>query len=916
MSFAGEWKRRLQMLMHRGQFQRDLDEELRLHVDLRSEQQIASGLDADRARHAALRRFGNTTRIRERSASAWGWSWLETFLQDCVYGVRSMLRTPAITVVALVSLALGIGANTAIFSFLDAVMLRSLPVKDPQQLVKLGADDWSGITDSFACVELYSYPFYRQFQKKNAVFSDTAAIFSMTNHVHGFVDDRAQMELINVNLVSGTYFQTLGVKTQLGRAINENDDSGEGDHPVAVISDGFWKRSLGGDPSALNHKLKLGSTVFDIVGVAPPEFFGTTVGEAPDAWVPLSMLAAVPPHWTGRTDNFSESLYIIGRLKPGVSVGQATANTNVLFPQILRSFPDAKLTQENLKNLAHAHVELESIARGLSVLRHVYSDPLKVLMAIVALVLLIACANIANLLLARSTSRVRELAVRQALGAGRMRILRQLFTESLLLALAGGAVGLGFAAIASRVLLRMISGDFFGVLGGRDTVPLDVSLNWQLLGFTFAITITTALLFGTLPALRATHAKLTEALKSGRGTLAVGGRTPLAKGLIVGQVALSLVLMMAACLFLRTLVNLSRVNLGFNKENVLRLDIDWSGTGYRLDDPRLAAMYHSIEERVSAIPGVKAASFSSFTFHEGSWNSMITVTGMPVNWQVNVYHNIIGDAYFKVMQIPLIAGREFNSQDTRTSPKVAIISESMAKNLFPAGSPIGRTYRIGSPDEKDPPDEVLVVGVVKDVKRGDVDRPVEYVDYLPYSQRDQPYGDFEVRYTGEFGAVANEVQHTIHEVNRALPIQNVTTLDEQVARSYNNQAMIARLSAFFGLVAVFLSCIGLYGLMSYLVSRRTGEIGVRMALGAGRADVGWQVMREVSLWIVTGILVGIPVTLEGGKLVQKMLFGLKGTDAMSLIAAVGILLIAGLVAGYLPARRAAKVDPVVALRYE
>src|SRR3984957_1483548 len=297
MSRAGEFKRRLEMLLHRARFQRDLEEEMRLHVELRREQQMAAGLSPDGARQAALRRFGNTTRLREKSHMTWGWNWLETFLQDAAYGVRSMLRTPATTIVALISLALGIGANTAIFSFLDAVMLRSLPVKNPQQLVKLGVEDWDGITNTFACTELYSYPFYRQLQSKNVVFSDTAAVFSMLDEVHGFVDERRDSEPINVQFISGTYFQTLGVGAEKGRTINEADDASEGDHPVAVISQSFWKRSLGGDPAVLEHKLRLGKTTFSIVGVAPAEFFGTKVGEAPDVWVPLSMMEEVPPGW-------------------------------------------------------------------------------------------------------------------------------------------------------------------------------------------------------------------------------------------------------------------------------------------------------------------------------------------------------------------------------------------------------------------------------------------------------------------------------------------------------------------------------------------------------------------------------------------------------------------------------------------
>ncbi|HLY41588.1 MAG TPA: ABC transporter permease [Terracidiphilus sp.] len=897
------------MLLHRGQVRRDLEEEMRLHIDLRRQQQIALGLDPEAARHAASRRFGNTTRIKERSMTAWGWNWLETFLQDAAYGIRSMLRTPAITIVALVSLALGIGANTAIFSFIDAVMLRSLPVEQPQQLVKLGVEDWDGITDSFACTELYSYPFYRRFQKENTVFSSTAALFSLVNPVHGFIDNRDQSEPINVQAVSGSYFETLGVGAQLGRVIDENDDSDKGDHPVIVVSNTFWKHKLGGDPSVLNHKLRLGTGVFNIVGVAPPEFFGTSVGNSPDAWAPLSMGESIPPGWKSHGENFFESLWIIGRLKPGVTVEQATANVNVLFPEILRSFPDAKLTQQNLNNLAHAHVQIKSMARGLSDLRRAYSQPLRILMAIVALVLLIACANIANLLLARSSARARELAVRQALGAGRGRILRQLLTESLILALAGGALGIGFAAVANRVLLRMIS-------EGPNTIPLDVSLNLHLLAFTLAVTVATALLFGTLPSFRAIRPELTRSLKSGRGGSAIGGRSPLAKALVIGQVAISLVLMMAAILFLRTLNNLSRANLGFNKQNVLRLDIDSDSKSLKSDDPRLKALFHQIEDRVQGLHGVEAASFSAFTFNEGSWNSKIVVPGMPVDHSVNIQHNIIGNAYFKVMQIPLVAGRSFGAEDTPTSQPVAIISESIARRLFPAGSPIGRTYAIGSPDGMGKQLHVQVIGVAKDVKFDDVAEPEHYIDYLPYSQRDWGFGDFEIRYTGSLSAVSTEVQQAIHEIDPTLPISHVTTLDDQVARSFTDQAIVAELSAFFGIVAVFLSCIGLYGLMSYLVSRRTGEIGIRMALGAGRSEVGWYVMREITLWIFAGIALGIPVTLEGGKLIEKMLYGLRAHDASSLIGAVVVLSLAGLLAGYIPARRATRVNPVVALRCE
>jgi len=910
MSWMGEWKRRLGMLLHRSEFRRELEDEIQLHVELRREQQMAAGLDAQAARQAALRRFGNTTRMAEKSTTAWGWTWLETFLRDISYGVRAMLRTPAITIVALISLALGIGANTAIFSFLDALMLRSLPVKNPQQLVKLGTGNAAGITDSFASTQLYSYPFYRQFQQRNDVFSDTAAVFSLENDPHGYVDDGKESEPIRVQTVSGTYFETLGVKAEQGRVLDENDDSSEGDHPVLVISDAFWKHRFAADPGVLRHTIRLGNAVFSIVGVAPPEFFGTTVGEAPEAWAPLSMAGVIPPNWGAYKDNFSESLYILGRLKPGVSVEQATANTNVLFHQILLGFPDAKLTQQNLENLHKSHVQLVSMERGLSHLRRAYSQPLQILMGIVALVLLIACANIANLLLARSTARARELAVRQALGAGRFRIVRQLLTESLVLALAGGALGIVFAMGADRVLLRMIS-------NGPNMIPLDVSLNAQLLMFTLAVAVATSALFGTVPALRATRLQLTASLKSGSGASA-SGRTPLAKALVVVQVALSLMLMTGACLFVRTLVNLSRIDTGFNKENVLRLDIDSDVTGYKADDPRQVLLYRQIEDRVQALPGVKAASFSAFTFGEGSWNTKIVVPGMPFNYKANIMHNIIGNGYFKTMQIPLLAGRGFGPEDTATSQPVAVISESMARNLFPSGPVIGHTYSIGDPNttDHDSVQQRTVIGIARDVKAEDLEGSGDYVDYLPYTQREWGFGDFEVRYTGDFGVIAREVQDAIHSVDRRLPIMNVETLGRQVAGTYSDQTTIAELSGFFAMVAVFLSCIGLYGLMSYLVSRQTSEIGIRMALGAAPGEVAWRVMREIAVLILFGMILGLPLTLEGTRLVESMLYGLKGSDPVSLSIAVLVLVLSGVVAGYLPARRAARVDPLTALRYE
>jgi predicted permease len=888
---------RIRNVFHGDKVNGEIEEEFEAHIA----EAIAQGRDPEEARRA----FGSAMRQRETSHAIRVAGWLEGFLQDTAYGVRSMLRSKALTGVALLSLALGIGANTAIFSLLDAALLRSLPVRDPFRLVLLGRAQKSGVTDAFAVTELYSYPFYRDLQRQNSVFSDTAATISMRDKLYGFIGNATGTVPMEVQAVSGTYFPTLGVEAEIGRMLTDADDSSEGDHPVVVISDAWWKRAMGKDPVVLGRTIKLGSTVFTIVGVAPAEFFGTTVGDAPDIWVPLSMAKLVPPYYGGYKDDSSESLYLFGRLKPSVTPEQASANINLLFRQILRGFTDMKPDQRDLMNLNNAHVPLTPMATGISRLRRQFSEPLKLLMGIVALVLLIACTNIANLLLARATVRAREMAVRQALGAQRGRIIRQLLTESLILALAGGALGIGFAAVASRLLLRMVS-------TGPELMPINVGLNTTVLLFTLGITVATALLFGTIPAFRATRVQLTETLKEGRGMVKGGAKNLLARTMVVLQVALSLVLVVGASLFLRSLINLTNVDTGFNRENVLRLNIDPGSVGYKDSEPRLITLYQQIEARVSTLPGVRAASFSDFTFHEGSWNGSITVPGMPLSYDVSVKHNVIGNGYFATMQIPLIAGRVFGPEDTAKSPPVAVINEHMAKALFPEGSPIGMSYYMG--DASSP--KVQVIGIVKDVKFNTLDETTQPIDYIPYTQHGQYLSDLSVRYTGDFQAIADAVQKTIHSIDRSLPITDVTTLDEQVTRSITNQRVVAQLSMFFGLLAVFLSCIGIYGLMSYIVNQRTNEIGIRMALGAAQSNVRWLVLREIAKMVLTGIAIGVPATLAAGRLVTHMLFGLKNNDPVSIAAAVSALLAVATVAGYFPARRASQVDPIVALRYE
>jgi predicted permease len=907
MSWPGEVRRRFAALWRRRRMSAELQEEMRLHLELREQEKVDSGMAPDEARYASRRQFGNPTLWKEESQMTWGWDRLEQFVQDASYGVRAMLRSPGVTLVGLLSLALGIGANTAIFSLINALMLRSLPVKNPQELVIFGNGLNNGISDDFPNSELYSYPFYREMQKRNEVFTDVAAASSMLNLVHGMVEGHLAPEPMHIKLVSGSYFPTVGVQALIGRMLSEADDAFKDAHPVAVVNYAWWKRALGGDRSAIGKKLTIGATVFTVVGVAPPEFFGHQLGESPDLWIPLAMQKEIPPGNDGYADSMAESLHLIARLRPGVAAAQAGANVDVLFRQILRGLPNVPLTAENLARLETTHVELYSLARGFSQLRVQFSEPLKILMGVVALVLLIACANIANLLLARSTARVRELAMRQALGARRSRLIRQLLTESFVLAFAGGALGIGLAVLADRLLLRMIS--------DRSTpVPLAVPLDFDLLLFALVATVSTALLFGTLPALRATRIELASSLKEGRGPAATASRQHLARLLIVSQVAISLVLLAGAGLFLRSFVNLARVDAGFTPDGVLLLHLDPASAGYQ-PGARLNATYAQLEDRLRALPGVRGASLSLFTFDEGTWNNGIWVQGYFEGHQDrDVHHNVVGNDYFTAMGIPILEGRGFLPSDSASSERVAVISESMARNLFPKGSPVGRHY--GSHDPKNA-DSTDVIGVVKDAKIHALNEELQYVDYLSRAQVDFFYlNDLVVRYTGDPGTAMSAVRQAIREVDGKLPISDVQTMEEQVAGSMPDERLIAQLSSFFGLVAAFLSSIGIYGLMSYLVTRRTNEIGIRMALGAGRGNMLWLVMRQSTLLLVTGVAVGIPVTVAGGRLVGSMLFGVRATDPMNLLAAVMMLGLVAALAGYLPARRAARVDPMVALRHE
>jgi predicted permease len=904
----------LRSLFGRTAVEQDLDEELRAFMDASVEEKQRAGMKREEAIRAARVEMGSKNAVKHRIRST-GWETAaENLWQDLRYSVRILAKSPVFTLVAVLSLALGIGANTAIFSLMDVIMLRSLPVDDPAQLVFFGHAKIIGSTNSLPnkSWDLFSYTFYRNFRQKSEVFSGVAAIGNIEFSTHGSLAGNGPAgggrEMLSASLVSGNYFSVLGVNPVGGRVLTDADDGAPGAGTVAVASYAWWQRH-GADPSMVGKAVHIEGTNYTIVGIAPPGFFGVTVGESPDFWIPLSMEKEISPGWNGLDDKWFQSLYLIARLKPGVTVTQAGADTNLIFKQLIRSeYLGTSPSQKDLADVAQAQIELTSAARGFSRLRSQFSLPLEVLTAIAALVLLIACANLANLLLARGAARSREFAMRMAIGATRSRIVRQLLTESLLLALLGAAIGVACAWNASHLLLTMASSN-------PQVQTLHVTPDLRVLAFTLALTVFTALLFGMAPALRATRLDLTGSLKQGRGIAAPASRISLARALIVAQIALSLVLLAAAGLFLRSLVNLTKVDTGFNRQNVLVFGMDEYSAGMPLD-ARLVNLQQQIEDRVQAIPGVRAASFSCFLFNQGMWSDDVSVQGIPrtpENSQ-DVLINVVGKAFFSTMSLPILAGRGFDGTDKIDSPKVALVNETMARRFFPGSSPVG--HRFGMGDDLSHSGDIEIVGVVKNAKYVALQEDPEAAVYFPYAQHVQYFFNFEVRYTGDAAQMAPAVRRAIAEANPNVLVSYVSSLSEQVEHSIANQRLIARLSAFFGLLAAFLVCIGIYGLLSYAVARRTSEIGVRMALGAKRSNVLWLILREILILAAIGTVLGVPAALEGNHLVAKLLYGLSPADPASLFAAIAMLIVVAIVAGYLPARKASLVEPTVALRCE
>ncbi|MEZ5351953.1 MAG: ABC transporter permease [Bryobacteraceae bacterium] len=825
--------------------------------------------------------------------------------------IRSLRKNPGLIAIAVLSLSLGIGANTAIFSLLDQILLRMLPVEQPGELVQLAArgSHYGSNTGSNAM----SYPMYKDFRDRGEVFSGVLCRFGISLSMgHG-----GRTERIRGELVSGNYFQVLGVGAAPGRTFTPDDDKTPGGHPVVMLSHEFWQSRFAADPDIVGKELVLNNQKMTVVGVARKGFFGVEVGEQVKVFVPLMMYQPLMPLFANfytLENRRGRWVNVFARLKPGVSMEQAKAAVGPLYRRIIedevKDAAFANTTEYTRNQFLSSRMEVFPGATGRSQYRRFLETPLYVLMALTGLVLLIACANVANLLIVRAAARQKEIAVRLALGSSKGRIAGQLLTESVLLAGLATALGVGLSTLLVRALLAMFTAD-------ETALTIHASPEPRILIFAALVGLATALLFGLAPALQAGRQSVASTLKDESGSVSgAGSHARLRKGLVAAQVALSLLLLIASGLFVRTLANLRDVDPGFATDRLITFQIDPRANGY--DEERTRLFYRTLAERVSAMPGAETSAFSIMRLLDGNeWDSTITAEGYQAapGEAMNPHFNFISPGYFKTLRAAMVAGREFTEADAMKSPKVCVVNESFSKKYYPKGGALGRHIGMGgNPGTKT---DIEIVGIVSDLKYEDLRKEVPRQVFVPFAQ--VPYVmevTFYTRTAADPDQFFASLGQIVHGMDPGLPVYGMRTLDRQISRSLTTERLIAGLSAAFGLLATLLAVIGLYGVMTYTVAQRSREIGIRMALGADGVRIAGMVLREVALLVGIGVAVALPVYFGLARYVRSQLYGVSTGDIAIVAGATILLAGVALGAGYLPARRAGSMSPLRVLRYE